>query len=278
VAPELTTEQETLAMVEAAALEIRDDVASKARVAGAGNQRLGPDMVRRTARLAVAAWALAVNGDHSTLTSIGPADIAYWLLHPVRERWQVAPGPVVTRIDVWRLDPDAEPPDLDLSFRFAGRRRYDDPQQAAGDSGEQTMFHGVFTMTLSGRGSWPWQLKSAHVSTLDQYYGYVFTSRAETAEEFRRRTGSAAAPVRGSEPRTYRLVTGFAEHDEKFGSSATVDVQRAAPPEREEAAELLGPAIDAELTRALGQGDWRPSMNWLDVVELLVAPASEHPR
>ncbi len=73
-------------------------------------------------------------------------------------------------------------------------------------------------------------------------------------------------------------MTGFAEHDEKFGSSATVDVRRDVPPEREEAAELLGPAIDAEVTRALGPGDWRPSMNWLDVIELLVATADERPQ
>ncbi len=276
MAQELTTEQQTLAMVDAAPLELRADVADKADVAGEDDQRLSPDMLGRTARLAVAAWALAVNGDQSTLTSIGPAGVLYWLLHPVRNPWQVAPGLVVTRIDVWGLDPQARPQELDLSFRFAGRRRYDDPQKSTGDSGEQTMFHGMFTMTLDGRGSWPWQLKSAHISTLDEYYGYVFTSRAETAGEFRRRTGSAAEPVRACLPRTYRLVTGFAEHDEKFGSCATVDVQRDAPPEREEAAELLGPAIDAELARALGQGDWRPSMNWLDVVELLVAPADEH--
>jgi hypothetical protein len=277
VAQELTTGQQTVAMVEAAPLEIRANVAHKADVAGEYDQRLRPDMLGRAARLAVAAWALAVNGDHSQLTSLGPADVLYWLLHPVRKPWQVAPGLVVTRIDVWGLDPEAGPPDLDVSFRFSGRRRYDDRQQAAGDSGDQTMFHGMFTMVLAGGGPAPWQLKTAHISTLDDYYGYVFTSRAETAGEFRRRTGSAATPVRASLPRTYRLVTGFAEHDEKFGSSATLDVQRDAPPEREEAAELLSPAIEAELTRALGQGDWRPSMNWLDVVELLVAPGESQP-
>jgi hypothetical protein len=277
VAPELTTEQQTLAMVEAAPLEIGRNVAEKADVAGDDDQRLGPDMLCRTARLAVAAWALAVNGDHSTLTSLGPADVLYWLLHPVRKPWQVGPGPVVTRIDVWGLEPDARPPELQLSFRFSGRRRYDDGQKASGDSGGQTMFQGIFTMALAGRGSWPWQLKTAHISTLDDYDGYVYTSRSETAEEFRARTGSAAEPVRAGLPRTYRLVTGFAEHDERFGSAATVDVQRDAPPEREDAAELLWPAIGAEVTRALGQGDWRPSMNWLDVVELLVALADEHP-
>ena len=153
MAQDLTTEQQTLAMVEAAPLEIRDDVASKARVAAEDDQRLSLDMLGRTARLAVAAWALAVNGDHSTLTNIGPADVLYWLLHPVRKPWQVGPGPVVTRIDVWGLEPDARPPELQLSFRFSGRRRYDDGQKASGDSGGQTMFQGIFTMALAGRGS-----------------------------------------------------------------------------------------------------------------------------
>ena len=69
-------------------------------------------------------------------------------------------------------------------------------------------------MVLTGRASWPWQLKTAHISTLNDYCGYVYTSRSETAKEFRARTGSAAEPVRGGPPRTYRLVTGFAEHDE----------------------------------------------------------------
>ena len=262
-------------MADAAPLEIWKNVADKAAVAADDDQRLSPEALGRTARLAVAAWALAVNGDHATLTSLGPADVLYWLLHPVRKPWQVGPGPVVTRIDVRGLDPEATPPELDLSFRFTGRRRYDDRRQATGDPGGQAMFHGSFTMTLAGRGSSPWQLKTAHISTLDDYYGYVFTSRPETAGEFRARTGSDAVPARAGPPRTYRLVTGFAEHDERFGSSATADVQRDAPPEREEAAELLGPAIDAEMTRALGPGDWRPSMNWLDVVELLVPSGTD---
>src|SRR5580658_1323345 len=143
-------------MVEAAPLELRQNVADNADVAGDDDQRLSPGNVCRTARQAVAAWALAVNGDHSTLTRLGPADVLYWLLHPVRKPWQVGPGPVVTRIDVWGLEPEATPPQLDLSFRFSGRTRFDDVQKESADSGGPTMFQGIFTLVLAGRGSWPW--------------------------------------------------------------------------------------------------------------------------
>jgi hypothetical protein len=277
VASGRTAEQRILAMVEAASLELGPALADQAEAAGEHDPRLGQDRLRRTARLAVAAWALALSGDHSVLTNVGPAEALYWLLHPVGEPWQVAPGPVVTHIVVWGLDAEASPPEFNLSFDFSGHRRYDDRPDEAGDGPDPTLFRGIFTMTLSGRPSLPWQLSHAHVETMDDYYGYVYTSRAETAEEFRVRTGSAADPVRDGPLRTYRLVTGFAEHDVKFGSSAAIDVLRDAPPGREDAAGLLAPAIDAELTRALGPGDWRPSMNWLDVVELLAEPGSARP-
>ena len=36
---------------------------------------------------------------------------------------------------------------------------------------------------------------------------------------------------------------------------------------------VLGwPAIERQIAQALGEGDWRPSLNWLDVVELLDKP------
>ena len=110
-------------------------------------------------------------------------------------------------------------------------------------------------------------------ATLDRYLGYVYTSRRETPQEFAKRTGSTATPAVAAGPmRSYRLVTGFAEHDEKFGSAAEVIVSRSTPPTRSEAERLIYPAIWTEVTRALGEGDWRPSMNWLDLIELLEAP------
>jgi hypothetical protein len=55
----------------------------------------------------------------------------------------------------------------------------------------------------------------------------------------------------------------------KFGSEATVDVRLAAAPTRYEAAALIAPAIEAEIRRALGEGDWRPNLRRLIAVELV---------
>ncbi len=105
---------------------------------------------------------------------------------------------------------------------------------------------------------------------VDHTLGWVFVSRLETPAEFGRRTGSAATPARAAGPlRTFRLTSGFAEHDEKLGSSATIDVLLEAAPDRQEAERLIWPAIWAVTVERLGEGDWRPSMNWLDVIELL---------
>jgi hypothetical protein len=41
---------------------------------------------------------------------------------------------------------------------------------------------------------------------------------------------------------------------------------------------LVWPAVNKETTRALGEGDWRPSLNWLDVFELLDDPPKLIPR
>ncbi len=120
------------------------------------------------------------------------------------------------------------------------------------------MFAGLLDLVLGDTG--PWRLSSGHVETLDDFLGYVFTHRRETPEEYRQRTGGSAA--------RFRLVAGFAEHDERFGSSVAIEVDQPTVPAREEAERLVWPAIWAETARALGEGDWRPSLNWLDVVEL----------
>jgi hypothetical protein len=102
--------------------------------------------------------------------------------------------------------------------------------------------------------------------------GYVFTSRPETGEEYTKRAGAAPPAAGRAGPRLFRIVAGFAEHDEKFGSTAVAEVMRTTAPSRAEAEQLIWPAIRAETAKALGEGDWRPSMNWLDVIELLAGP------
>jgi len=270
-------------MVAAARLEVTPWAAETMRLAGERDNRLGASAVARATRLAVAAWAMAVEGDDTTLTAMAQSDAAHWLLHPAMEHWQVAPGPRVTRIKISRLDAgtgaeaDVDQPKLQVDVEFTGRRRFDDPSRIDAADGD-TLFIARLDLTLAGTGPEPWQLSSGRVWTEDQYRGYVFTSHRESPEEYRQRTGSsagagAAAPARAAAPagtpRVFRLIAGFAEHDERFGSTAVVEVRRETVPSRDEAEQLIWPAIDAETTRALGAGDWRPSLNWLDVIELL---------
>jgi hypothetical protein len=192
----------------------RDDA-----VRGARDARLGGEFIATTARLTVAAWATAVDGDDTTLAAMGPPGAMYRLMHPVRKPWRVAPGPRVTKIEIWELEADAEPPRLRVMFHFSGPRLFADPGQADTAADSEMLFVGLLNLTLSADGSWPWQLASGHV--------------------------------------------------ERFGSSVAIEVQRETTPTRDEAVELGWPAIEEETTRALGEGAWRPSLNWLDVIELL---------
>lgn len=148
-----------------------------------------------------------------------------------------------------------------------GLRRFDDPGRAEEVAADPN-FVGWLGLKLAGSG--PWQLSYSRIETLDEYEHYVFVSRRETPEEYRQRTGSSARPVAAAGPaRGYRIVAGFAEHDERFGSRAAVEVQLEAAPTREEAVQLVWPAVKEETRRALGEGDWLPSLNWVDVFELL---------
>jgi hypothetical protein len=229
------------------------------------------------ARLAVTAWLMAVNGDGSALAAMADGDAAHWLLNPVRKEWVIAAGPLVTEIVISGVDPAAESPELRVIWRFTGRQRIE-PALGPGDAvpwdwtdGEQ-IFAGLLTLELTGSGASPWRLTHGHVETLDAHLGYTFVSRFETPEEYRRRTGTSAGAGVLVPTNTYLLDAGFAEHDEKFGSSARLEVSSDPAPTREEAEKLIWPAIWAETHRALGEGEWRPSLGWLDMIRLLGPP------
>lgn len=258
---------ESAGLVEAASLEVYPAVAEAMRQAGARDSRLGPGAVIGAVRRAIAAWVLAADGDETALAAVAGPQAAHFLLHPSGGRWQVAPCPAVTLIQVWGFEPDAEPPRVRASWRFTGRRRFTDPGPNATAEEGETTFAGLLDLTLAGSGQW--QLSSGHVDTLDGYLGYVFTSRRETPDEYRKRTGSSVVPGPARNHRVFRLTSGFAEHDERLGATASVDVRRETAPTREDAEKLIQPAIWDVTVQALGDGDWRPSMNWLDVIEFL---------
>jgi hypothetical protein len=226
---------------------------------------------------------MAVNGDQTALAAIADPDRVEWLLYPDcyysrRRQWVIAPGPVLTDLAITRLETDAAPPELTVKWQFTGRRRWADadPGASGPESGEQPgdeSFIGLLSLAFSESEAWPWRLESgSHVQTLDDYLGYTFASGTETADECRQRTG-AREPLAPTD--TYLLVADFAEHDEKFGSTATatatVEVSSYPAPTRDEAARLVGPAMQAECVRWRGgvEGDWHPSLSHLRVIRLL---------
>jgi hypothetical protein len=261
-------------------VEIMPSAAEQARLAATRDRRLGADAIAEAARLAVAAWAMAVDGDGAALAAMAEPAIRDTLIQLPWNTWRVAPGPRVTSISIWALEADNEPVRMRLGFRCTGRRRYDAGSAGASTSQEaaETEFAGLIDLTLTGTGPSPWRISSGQVKTLDEYLGYVFTSRRETPEERDKRAASGAARVpagpgrdafRPTAERTFRLTAGFAEHDERLGSAATIDVRRETAPPRDEAERLIRPAVWAVTTSALGDGDWNPTLNWLDVIELL---------
>ena len=256
-----------------AALTIKPAVSAAIAGAQSRDDRFSAGNVKQAALRIVEAWAAAAGGDDALLAGLASPDVRQWLLQPGMERWHIGPDPRVSKIEIWDLRPDDEPPVLKLEFWCDGRQLFDDP--ASPD--QHTEFIGLFELAL-GPGGGSWRLAAGHLRTIDQHYGYVFTSRQESVAEYRRRTGSAAEPLPAAGPvRRYRITSGFAEHNEKIGDSASVEVDRKSPPTRDEAEKLIWPTIDEVTTSRLGPGEWWPSMNWLDVIELLTDPPPAQP-
>src|ERR1700678_3126745 len=153
-------ESESVALVRGARRQAGAFAAEGMRQAGARDDRFGAEFAGQTVRAAVAAWAMAVDGDGAALAAIASPDTVYWLLNPVRKPGRVAPGPRVTGIGISGLDVEKDPPELLFSFRFEGCMQFADSgsRQADGGAGGETIFVGVLRMTLPGSG--PWQLSS----------------------------------------------------------------------------------------------------------------------
>jgi len=283
------------AVVDEVAVRVAPGPAAAMTEAGGG--WLGRDLAVKAARLVVAAWTMAVDGDESALSAISDDNAAQYLIHPVRQNWLIAPGPRVTDIDLWQLDRGGDEPELGVRWRFTADQRYAGPVLPPGwmPPGMRE-YVGSAHLTLDESRPWPWRLTHGSVRTIDAYYGYTYTTRDETADEYQARITESAAStaddariaapaVRGALvlSGTYRLVAGYAEHDEKFGGTATADVDSDGPWSREEAQRMAESAIDADARqrmaaiyplREIGDDDVRPSLNSLEVIRLLCpAPA-----
>jgi hypothetical protein len=94
------SESESVRLVQAASRGFYPAVAETMTEAGARDERFGADLVGRAARLAVAAWARAVDGDEAALAGMDP-DNAYFLLHPPYKGWQACGGTGRPATMVW---------------------------------------------------------------------------------------------------------------------------------------------------------------------------------
>jgi hypothetical protein len=263
-------------MVEAAPLEIDQNAA--AMMTEAGDGRFGREQAVKAVRQAITAWALAVNGDDSALASIADPNWVRALMFPgtygvPRPHWVVAPGPALTELTIWKFEPDAAPPTLKAKWQFIGRRHWmdADPSVAGDGEADQLTFVGWLELRLTGSGARPWRLSHAFVEASGDRSGYTFARGTETAEEYRQRVGYSAACDGLVPTDRYLLVVGFAEDDVKYGSTVSVEVSSDAPVTREEAVELVEPAIQADIVRFRGGevGDWYPRLVWLRVIRLL---------
>ncbi|HEY1673536.1 MAG TPA: hypothetical protein VGG50_12525 [Streptosporangiaceae bacterium] len=138
--------------------------------------------VARAARLVVATWVTAVNGDGSALRALaepGLSDIggsdddrhdaAYELLNPVRKDWVIARDPEVTGIELRRLDRGGDIPELSVGWWFTGFQRYGGlviPPGWTGSGGRG--YVGSAYLALDESRSFPWRMSHGHVETVDE--------------------------------------------------------------------------------------------------------------
>jgi hypothetical protein len=254
-------------MSEAVSVDIKLSPAA-VRQAAEQDPRLGADAIAEAAQQVVAAWAAAADGDGTALRAMTEPAVGDTLLQPLWKPWRVAPGPRITSISVWALETGREPVRLRLTFLFTGRFTGHLEVSGSGEGGE-TNFAGQLDLTLTGTGSRPWRISAGQLRTYSEHISYTFTSRPETPEERGKRVASGTALVPPGPGRAFQLTAGFAEHDERLGSSATTVIRRESAPYRDEAEQLIWPAIWKVTVEALGDGEWHPSINWLDAIELL---------
>ncbi len=295
------TSPESFASVQSAEVEW-ERAAQAVRAARAAEHRfaagfLTAGFLTASVRRIIAAWVAAVGGDESELAAMARPEAIQALLHPRQsgadaERTQVVVGDLRVRgITFRRIDAAAVPPAVRIWFEYSGRRYIDGVDPASpGRGGRDTedRFADDWTLTLDGPAPWPWRLADGLTWRLFSFLGYDFVSRRETPDEYRKRTteGSAgpdsaapdgAAPdraVRGNvgPGRCFEIRADFAEHDERISGAVMTVVERETRPTREDADELISPAVQAEVIRRLGPGDWLPSLNYLEVRELLREP------
>ena len=154
-------------IAELADLDYKGDAHAAALDLSLADGRFAPDVLEVTARRAVTAWAEAVDGDASRLTSIAHGQAVRDLLHPgdpSQKTRLVVRGPHVNAIRITGLNAAAQPPTMSVEVDIQGRRYIEDRATTAvlaGSPSHETKFTEHWTFALDGDSRQPWLLAAA---------------------------------------------------------------------------------------------------------------------
>jgi predicted lipid-binding transport protein (Tim44 family) len=151
-------------IAEVADLNFEGDARAAANDLSLADGRFAPDILEVAARRAVAAWAEAVDGDHSALEAIADRHVVQELLHPGDPSGRtrlVIRGPAAEEIRITALDAQADPPTMSLEVRLSGCRYIEDRDTTAvvsGSASNRRQFNERWTMGLTGDQDQPWRI------------------------------------------------------------------------------------------------------------------------
>jgi hypothetical protein len=242
--------------------------------AGADDYRMSAAFIEASARQIYAAWATACYGNEAQLTALARPGGREQLLRP---ELNLRRGRVIIKslrirtmlIRTVRIRPGEFVAAADCD----GLRYVEDAVSGAVVQGDQAAEHAFVQQMRAvldgGSGPWPWQLESAWAFLLTRSLGPQFVTRAGADGELREQAGDPAEPEAGDRrPRRFLIRADWVVHDERRrGQVQLVTEQDTAPGERE-AGLLAGPAVDADVARALGKGQWLADVPWVEVTEL----------
>ena len=147
-----------------APLEFTGDARAAANDLSLADGRFAPDVLEVSARRAVAAWAVAVDGADSELRALASAGAIRELLHPGDPSEQtrlVVRGPRVQRIRITGLDPHSDPPTMTIEVDLSGRRYIEEvgtTRVLYGNPARPTSFTERWTLSLTGDDAQPWRI------------------------------------------------------------------------------------------------------------------------
>jgi predicted lipid-binding transport protein (Tim44 family) len=151
-------------IAEVADLNFQGDARAAANDLSLADGRFAPDVLEIAARRAVAAWAEAVDGDHTALESIADDGVVQELLHPGDPSGKtrlVIRGAEADEIRITGLDAQVDPPTMGLEVRLTGCRYIEDRDSTAvvsGSPSSQAHFTEHWTMGLTGEEEQPWRI------------------------------------------------------------------------------------------------------------------------